>query len=52
MPLIQFNFLNVNLVEFGIENAGDYDSLSFEAVHHIGPVEPVNVVPRRRRRCR
>jgi hypothetical protein len=47
MLLIQFNLLNVDLVEFGIKAPGDHHSLSFKAVHHIGPVEPVNIVPDR-----
>src|SRR5579864_1730745 len=47
LPLFQFNLLNVNLVNFGIQNPGDHHSLSFEAVHLIGPVEAVNVVPGR-----
>ena len=42
MLLVQVNLLNVNLFELGVKNAGDNDSSSFEAMHQIGPVEPVH----------
>jgi hypothetical protein len=33
----------VNLIGFGIENAGNFDALSFEAMDQIGAIEAVNV---------
>jgi hypothetical protein len=45
MLLVQINFQDVNLLEFGVKNASNHHSSSFEAMHQIGTVEPVDVVP-------
>jgi len=47
MLLVQVNLQNVNLLELGVKNASNHHSSSFEAMHQIGTVEPVDVVPNR-----
>jgi hypothetical protein len=37
----------MNLFELGVTNAGDNYFSSFEAMHQIGSVEPVDIVPHR-----
>src|ERR1035437_4331524 len=37
----------MNLLELGVESAGDHHSPPFEAMHQIGPVEAVNLIPDR-----
>jgi len=36
----------VNLFELGVEDASDYNSSAFEAMHHVEAVESVDVVSR------
>ena len=34
----------MNLLELGVEDASDYNSPAFEAMHHVGAVETVDIV--------
>ena len=47
MLLIQINFLNVDLIDFLVQNAADHHSLAFEAMHQVGSVQAIDVCSHR-----